>query len=405
MKILIFTNHFQPENFRVNDVALHLSNEGHKVTVVTAIPDYPKGKFYDSYGYFHKRIEHWNGITIIRSFIVPRGNGRPLRLMINYLSMLLSSVFNALILAFTKKFDAVFVHETSPIMIGIPAVLVKKIQHIPLYFWVLDLWPESLSAAGNIRNPRIIRMFENLSRWIYCNSTRILMSSQTFRESILKKGDFKERLVYFPQWGEDLYLQTTGKHAVLPPIPQGFRIMYAGNLGEAQNFENVLQVALKLRNSDVQWLLVGDGRKRPWIEKFIEEHHLQETVHLLGSHPSSEMPSYFNEADAMFLSLKDEPIFNLTVPAKLQAYMASAKPILAMIGGEAMDIINTSECGYASLPNDVEGMAGIILEKVIPHQQEFMDFGLRGKEYYMQHFSKEKCMKHLDEILCAAQTD
>jgi len=401
MKILIFTNHFHPENFRVNDVALHLKEKGHEVTVVTAIPDYPKGNFYEGYGYFSKRIEKWKGITVIRSFIIPRGKGTPIRLTLNYISMAISSIFNALALAFTRKYDAVFVHETSPIMIGIPAVLVKKIQRIPLYFWVLDLWPESLSAAGNINNPIIIGLFGRLSKWIYQNSKRILMSSRSFRDSILQKGDFAERLTYFPQWGEDLYLEPTDRHAALPPIPKGFRIMYAGNLGEAQNFENVLKVALRLRNADIQWLLVGDGRKRPWIEAFIEEHKLQNTVHLLGSHPSTEMPSFFNEADAMFFSLKNEPIFNLTVPAKLQAYMAFGKPIFAMIGGEAMDIIRLSGCGFATLPDDIDNMADIIHEKSLSDKDTLRQCGNEGKAYYLEHFSKNQCMKHLDEILAA----
>ena len=399
MRILIFTNHFNPENFRVNDVALHLAEKGHKVTVLTAIPDYPKGKFYDGYGYFHKRIEHWNGITIIRSFIIPRGNGRALRLMINYLSMLLSSVFNAILLALFKRFDVVFVHETSPIMIGIPAVIVSKIQRIPLHFWVLDLWPESLSAAGNVQSPKILNIFNNLSRWIYKNSKHILMSSISFEKSILEKGDFKEKLIYFPQWGEDLYLKETSDSAKLQNIPEGYKIMYAGNLGEAQNFENVLQVALRLKSHNIQWLLVGDGRKRPWIEKFINDHQLQSSVHLLGSHPSTEMPSYFRQADAMLLSLKNEPIFNLTVPAKLQAYMASAKPILAMIGGEAKSIIEKAGCGYTSQPDDIDEMVRIITEKVLPNKEQFSELGEKGKVFYLQNFSKEQCMKHLDEIL------
>jgi glycosyltransferase involved in cell wall biosynthesis len=397
MKILIFTNHFYPENFRVNDIAFHLASDGHDVTVLTAIPDYPKGRFYDGYNVFRKRVEKVNGVKIIRCLIIPRGKGGMVRLLLNYLSYTISSILMSIFIGLFRKYDVVFVHETSPIMIGIPAVIIKKMQNIPLYFWVLDLWPESLSAAGGIKNKYVLSLFENLTKWIYENSYKILIGSRGFKSSICSKGDFKDKLVYFPNWGEDVYLN---KNLVeIPYLPDGFKVMFAGNIGEAQNFEKVMAVAQELRNTEVKWILLGEGRKKPWIEKYIKDNNLSNSVFLMGSFPVNMMPSFFSKADAMFLSLKDNDIFKLTIPAKIQAYMASARPILAMIDGETKSVIEDAKCGFVVGPDECKLLCEIIKTKVLVNKEEFNALGLNGYNYYMKYFDKKKCMDSLDSIM------
>lgn len=397
MRILIVTNHFYPENFRVNDIALHLKNQGHNITVLTAIPDYPQGKYYSGYNIFKKRRENWEGIKIIRSFIIPRGKGGSIRLSFNYLSLTISTIINSFLLGLIHRYDCIFVHETSPIMVGIPAIVVKKMQKIPIHFWVLDLWPESLSAAGGIHNQIVLSIFENLTKWIYRLSDKILISSKGFRQSIIEKGCFEKKIIYFPNWGEDYYLNSEDKTCI--KLPEGFRIMFAGNIGEAQNFENIMEVANRLKHTNVKWIFLGDGRKREWIEHYINEHELTNNVLLLGYHPANEMPTYFKMADAMLVSLKDEGIFHLTLPAKIQAYMASAKPILGMIDGEAANIIKEANCGYVCHSTDCDTMENIIISKVLPNIDNFKLHGQNGFNYFMQNFSKEACMNKLEKIL------
>ena len=398
MKILICTNHFYPETFKVNDIAWHLQEQGHEVTVLTAIPDYPKGHYHQGYGIFSKRVEDVKGVKVYRAFIIPRGNGGTLRLALNYTSYAISSILLTLYLCLTHRFDAIFVHETSPVMIGIPGVIAKKIQKIPLYFWVLDLWPESLSAAGGIRNKYILGFFNRMTKWIYRHSDKILMSSNGFRKSILQKGDFADKLEFFPNWGENLFLDEKLKKNATPTLPNGFRIMFAGNIGEAQNFENVMEVARKLKDTDIKWLLIGDGRKRRWIESYIADNQLQDNVFLYGNHPITEMPSWYSQADMLFLSLKSNEIFNLTVPAKLQAYMASAKPILAMIDGETANVVNDAKAGFATGSDDIDGMCKLIREQVLPHLDILPELGKNGQKYYMQYYHHDICMQHLDRI-------
>lgn len=397
-KILICTNHFYPETFRCNDVAFELAHRGYDVTVLTAIPDYPKGKYYDGYGIFRKRRETVNGVKVIRGFIIPRGNGGGVRLLINYLSFLISSVFISLFLGLFRKYDKVLIHETSPVMIGIPAVIVSKIQKVPLFFWVLDLWPESLQAAGGINNPKVLGVFEKLTTWIYKNSDKILISSKGFEESIKEKGDFGSKIVYFPNWA-DKALELNVDYQI-PDLPNGFIVMFAGNIGEAQDFDHIMEAAKYLKDArQIHFVFVGDGRKRPWVEKYRDDHQLQNTVHWLGRHPVEAMPAFFEQADVMLMTLKDVSIFSLTAPAKLQAYMSAGKPILAMMDGEGPRIIEEASCGFSVPASDSHALAEIIIRLSKMPKEELQKLGQNGKAYQQTYFDLEKSINHLEDIL------
>lgn len=402
MKILICTNHFFPETFRCNDMAFELANRGYDVTVMTAIPDYPKGKYFDGYGIFRRRHETVNGVNVIRGFIIPRGKGGGVRLLLNYLSFFLSSVILSIYLGLFKKFDQVIVHETSPVMIGVPGVIVKKLQRIPMLFWVLDLWPESLQAAGGINNRHVLGMFESLTKWIYRNSDKILMSSKGFETSILKKGDFCDKLVYFPNWADLALRQIENGELKIDNFewPNGFIVMFAGNIGEAQDFDHIMEAAFKLKDhQDIHFVFVGDGRKRPWVESYCKDHHLQDTVHWVGSHPIEAMPFFFEKADVMLMTLMDIKIFNLTAPAKLQAYMSAGKPILAMMNGEGPRIIEDAQCGLCVPAGDSKGLADAILQLSMMDITALMKMGENGKLFQMIHFDIDKSISHLCEIM------
>ena len=398
MKVLIVTNHFYPEVFRVNDVAFDLATKGNEVTVITCIPNYPLGHFFEGYGLFKNRKEIIKGVTVLRVPVIPRGEGKGIRLFLNYLSYLITASVTTFFQSFTKKFDCILVHETSPVTVGIPAVIVKKIQKIPLYFWVLDLWPESLSAAGGIKNRYILAFFERIVKYLYSSSDKILMSSKGFEISILEKGDYKSKLVYFPNWGEDVF--SNPAQVTIPQLPQGFKIMFAGNIGEAQDFESIMQAALLMKeDKDIKWILIGDGRKKEWVDSFVKKHNLHETVYILGRYPIDAMPALFKEADAMLITLKDEFIFNLTVPAKLQAYLAASKPVIAMLNGEGAEIIKESGCGYAVKSGDFKSLVEMIRNKVLTDKDNFKEKGKKGNLFFNNFFRKDKCMNHLIEIL------
>lgn len=269
MKVLVISQHFYPEQFKANDIVRELVERGHDVTVLTNIPDYPAGKFYDGYGIFRRRKEKVFGATVYRAFQLPRGKAGALRLAFNYLSSAITTSVWAACLSLRHRYDAIFVHETSPVTIGVPAIIAKKIRRTPVYFWVLDLWPESLQYAGNIHNRTVLGIFSRITRWIYRNSKKILISSHGFEKSILEKGDFKEKIVYFPNWADKALEEKTAYQ--LPALPEGFIAMFAGNIGEAQDFETLMEAARLLKDhKDIHFVIVGDGRKRPWVEAFVQ---------------------------------------------------------------------------------------------------------------------------------------
>lgn len=396
-RILINTNHFYPEIFRVNDVAFDLAARGHEVTVITCIPNYPKGKTFPGYGLTKRRREMVRGVDVIRVPVIPRGKGGGLRLMFNYLSYLVSATLRVLVLVRQKRFDCILVHETSPVTVGIPAAIVKMCQRIPMYFWVLDLWPESLTAAGGIRNKAVLGFFTALTRWLYGKSDKILISSEGFRQSICDKGDFGHKLLHFPNWCEDELAVSTGNSQV-PPLPAGFRVMYAGNIGEAQDFESVMQAVLALRDTGVRWLLVGDGRKREWVQRFVTENGLDDIVLMLGQQPMEMMPAFFAQADVLMLSLKNELIFNLTVPAKLQAYMAVGKPVIAMLNGEGAEIVRKSGCGYAVPAGDHKALAAMVKE-MAGKGEMLVKMGEKGRDFYNKNYRKDIVLDKLHDIV------
>lgn len=390
MRCLIITNHFYPESFRVNDVAFELSRTGHDVTVLTAIPDYPQGKFHTGYGYVRKRRETLKGVKVIRAAVIPRGKGGKLGLALNYLSVIISFALNGIWLAFTRRFDYIFVHDTSPAFIMIPAVMIKKVQKIPLDLWILDMWPESL-IAGGIKNAKVHGIIQCMMDSFYKSCNLIHISSRGFREMLLKRNVPNELIRYLPNWNDaDLH---SSLNVAIPKMPTGFIIMFAGNLGEAQNLENVLAAANKLKEClDIHWVFVGDGRKRPWMENYVKANELSATVHLLGRYPIETMPLFFKKADIMLVSLSDSPVFNMTLPAKVQAYMANAKPILAMLNGEGQDIVNEAACGFCVDANDIDEMAKSVKHIAALSKEKMKDLGQRGYQFYISNFQKEKCI-------------
>ncbi len=397
MKILVVTSHFFPEDFKCNDMAFELVKRGHEVTVLTPIPDYPQGRFFDGYGVFKRRDEFVNGVRVIRTLVTPRRYGSAKWLGLNYMTYTLFATLRGIWQGLTAKYDSIIVHETSPVMVGIPAVIVKKIQKIPLYFWVLDLWPESLKAAGGINNAKILGIFKSLTSWIYRNSDKILMSSKGFSKSICGMGDFASKLHFFPNWVDSAL--TDSSNDVIPlDFPKGFNVLFAGNIGEAQDMPGILDAAEKLKGKGVNFILVGDGRKRDWVIEQIEKRGLVNVI-CPGRFPLSSMPNFFRKADVLFLALTDNPIFALTVPAKLQAYMSSGKPVVAMINGEGADVIKEADCGWVVSARDSDDLAHLLENLSSMTKDVLEEKGNNGLKYCLDHYQFEKCMDNLEKIM------
>jgi colanic acid biosynthesis glycosyl transferase WcaI len=390
MKLLIISQYFWPENFRINDLTKELRERGHTVTVLTGIPNYPSGKFFPGYSWLRNMHQNYEGIDVWRVPLVPRGQGSRLRLVLNYFSF---AFFASLMGPFLcrGKFDLIFVYEPSPITVGLPAIVLKKIKRAPVMFWVLDLWPESLAAAGAINTKWLLNWVARLVRFIYRRCDRILIQSRAFTEQVSSMGVAPDKILYFPNWAEELF-QLHGENARQADsviMPDGFRVMFAGNIGVAQDFETILSAAERLKDyADVHWVIVGDGRMYGWVKQEVERRGLSKTVHMMGRHPLEAMPYFFSQADAMLASLGREPIFSQTVPGKIQSYLAYGKPIIAALEGEAARIVDEAGAGLTCPPKDAEGLANTVLAMYKKSGCEREAMGKRGKEYYAANFER-----------------
>lgn len=398
MKILFICQYFYPEVFRGNDIAFHWAEEGHDVHVVCGVPNYPDGVFHKGYGWFKRRHEIVNGVRVTRLPIIPRGNNK-MMLMLNYFSYLFVAWGYILFHAMFHKYDRVFVQQLSPVMMSAPGVLYKKLRHVPLYTWVLDLWPESLTAAGGIKNKCILAFFKHYVKSQYKYSDKILTSSSSFEKSILEYGDYKDKIVYYPQWS-DGNIGEIVKPENAPVIPDGFKLMFAGAVGEAHGFECTMQAAkLTKEHKEIKWIIVGDGRKLDWVKSYVKESGLEETVYTLGRFPSETMPWFFAQADVMLVTLSDDPLFALYAPAKISSYMAAAKPIISVLNGEGAEVINDADCGWSLPAGDAEGFANLAIELSQKDKAELQIKGENAAKYYNEHFVKEKCLNKLDVLM------
>lgn len=398
MKILFVCQYFYPEVFRGNDIAFHWAEQGHEVHVVSGIPNYPDGKFHEGYGLFKKRHEIVNGVKVTRLPIFPRGNNK-IMLMLNYFSYLVVAWVWMLFHAMFHKYDRVFVQQLSPVMMSAPGVLYKKLRGVPLYTWVLDLWPESLTAAGGINNKYVLGFFKHFVKSEYKYSDKILISSRSFDKSILEYGPYEDKIVYYPQWSDGIDgVEKVPENA--PSIPDGFKLMFAGAVGEAHGFECTMQAALLTKeHKSVKWIIVGDGRRLDWVRGFVKENELEETVFTFGRYPSETMPWFFAQADVMLVTLTDDPLFKLYAPAKISSYMAGGKPIVAVLNGEGAEVIRDADCGWTLPAGDAEGFARLAVELSQMDRSDLEKKGRNAAAYYEQHFVKDKCLRKLDELM------
>jgi len=397
VRILVLTQYFWPESFRINDVAEGLASRGHQVTVYTGLPNYPTGRFFDGYGFLGPFNQKFRQTEVRRVPLLPRGGGGPIRLALNYLS----HAFMATLLApFQKKCDVILVFEPSPMTIGIPARVLRALKGAPLVFWVQDLWPESLSATGAVRSRAVLALVDRLIKWIYRGCDRVLVQSEAFIPSVEAHGVPRERIHYLPNSAEAFYRKVSVEKS---DLPEGFRVLYAGNIGAAQDFPTILRAAELLRDETrIRWIIVGDGRMRAWVESEVKNRKLG-NVTLLGQRPPEEMPRLFAQADVLLATLRREPIFAYTIPSKIQSYIACGRPVVAALEGEGSRIIREAAAGWTVTPEDPQALAEAVRSASRLSKAELDAMGGRGEAWFRQHFDRETLLSRLEHLLKTAR--
>lgn len=397
MKLLVISQYYYPEQFRINDICKEWTKRGYEVTVLTGIPNYPEGKFYKGYNFFKKRKEIVDGIEVIRIPIIPRGKNS-IMLLLNYLSFVISGFFFA---KFTKKkFDKVFTYEVSPITQALPGIWYAKRKKIQSILYVMDLWPESIELATGKRNDKLFGIIDKLVNYIYINTDKILTSSESFKADIIQKGQSKEKVEFWPQYAEEFYLDKENKVLDINDKNR-FKIIFTGNIGYAQGLDILINTAkiLKEKNENIVFYLVGNGRAKEELKKKVKENKIEGIIKFIDKKPAKEIPNYINACDATFISLKSNYISEKILPAKLQSYLASGKPIIGCAKGEIESVINLANAGICCNEENEEVLAQKIIELKNKTEEELYEYGINARRYYEENYEKNYLLNRMDNIL------
>jgi len=397
MKILIVTQYFWPENFRINDLVEELSLYGHEITILTGIPSYPKGKVFPEFSQNPKLFNEFKSSKIVRVPIITRGKSM-IRLALNYFSYIVSSIVIGSWKLRKNNFDIIFVYEPSPVTVGLTAIWFKKLKKAPIFFWTLDLWPESLNAVGVLNSKIILSFIGKIVGFINNRCDLILAQSHSFIGSISKYCSRDVRIEYFPSWSEVLIPSKQIAREV--EIKNNtFNILFTGNIGEAQDFPAVIDAVEYLKHESVRWLIVGDGRMSSWLKAEIIRRGLESQIVLLGEFPIERMASFYNTSQALLVSLKRDHYLSLVIPGKVQSYLMSGLPILGMVQGETERIIKNSGCGYTCKAGDGYSLAGIVKEMMSKSDKDRELMGIMGKNFAIKEFDRNTLLKKLESLM------
>lgn len=393
MNILVVTQYFYPENFRINTLCRELVARGHDVTVMTAYPQYPQGAIYEGYGFDIPYEKQWHGVKIHRVKTYPRGKG-PIGLLRNCVSYVISG--NRWVKQCQEKYDAVFVFEVSPVTVGLPAVSYKKKFGTPVFFNLQDLWPENVHEVLGIRFPPLTWVINKIVDRIYRYSDKILCASNGFVKNLLDRGVEPGKLVFWPQFCLEPNLEDFQKPDIYSE--DTFNVVFTGNIGDAQGLELMVEAARELKGKGIRWYLVGDGRAKDRLEKLAQEYGVTEDVLFLGRVSESEANCYVHYADCAYLSFQNNKVFNLTLPAKLQTYLACGMPVLAAAGGESARIINGAGCGIAVEP-ELHKLVDAVLEMSGKSPEERQAMSAAARKYYAENFTMDKLVSQLEDMM------
>ena len=393
--ILVVSQYFYPEQFRVNDICIDLVKRGYKVTVLTGIPNYPLGEFYDGYGYKEKRREIWNGIDIIRLPIRPRKNGK-VNLALNYMSFVIKGFWWNL--KNDINADEVFIYELSPMTQALVGVQYSKKHKVKCMMYVTDLWPESVEIVLGVHNNLFIKLIGLMVDYIYKNCFKILTSSKSFIKKIEDRKVDRSKLEFWPQYAEDFYKKELREEALEIPNDNIKNFTFAGNIGTAQGLDVLVNTAVLLKkdNIKVRFNIIGNGRYEEELKENIKNKSVDEYFNFISKKPAEMIPKYFAWSDAALITLAKSEVYAMTIPAKTQSCLACGIPIIVSADGEVQNIIKEANCGFYSNSGDCIGLYENIKKFTSLTKQEIKDMSLNAQKYYNENFDKKKLMDKLE---------
>ncbi len=402
MKILVVTQFFEPENFRINDLIEELDGRGHEITVLTGLPNYPEGSFYEGFSYSSIGKTFKGKIKVVRSPIIPRFSSKKIQLAINYLSFaFFASIFG--LFYCRGRYDLIFTYAPSPLTVALTSIFINSFKRVKHVIWVQDLWPEVFMAVEAPKTKLFYDSVKLMMKFIYKRCDLILIQSRGFQQSIIQLGVNENKIKYFPNWAENFFKPLDKKlpetQRIDLPGGDSFKIMFAGNIGAAQCFDIILEAAIKLKSKKISWIILGDGRRKKWLDEQIEIHSLQSNIFTLGKKPVEDMPFYYSLADVMLVSLEPHPVFSAWIPGKVQSYMACGKPILALLSGAGAEAIKESRSGFAIESGKADELISKVEELSLMSETELLKMGKNALEYYDREFNRDKLISEFEYLL------
>ncbi|MGO4113223.1 glycosyltransferase family 4 protein [Rhizobium johnstonii] len=407
MNVLVWSQYFWPENFPINELASELVEAGVNVTVLTGKPNYPEGKLFPGYRAGGITRERYSNVELVRIPLLPRGAATSLRLGLNYLSFVVSGLLVAPFALRRREFDAIFIYAPSPLLQALPALFLASIKKVPVTLWVQDLWPDALKATGHVKNHVALRLVGILVRYIYRRSDLILVQSEAFRAPVVRGGGAPSRIHYFPnsiKAEAPIPLASDGAQKLVQEMQGAFSVIYAGNIGRAQSVETIVEAAKQLLCTapHIKIFLVGSGSREKWMDAEIRRLGLNNLI-LAGRFAPSDMPLILGNASALLITLVDDPGIALTIPSKIQTFLANGRPIVASINGEGARVLNEAEAGPVCSAGDGPSLSAAIsqLEQMSPATRE--QLGKNGRRYFLKHFELTRRSRELIQHLIQAK--
>lgn len=388
MKILVVCQHYWPEPYPLPDICEELVKRRHTVHLITDVPNYPMGTVYPGYKNHQRRREEHNGVKITRTFTIARRHNLVSRVL-NYYSYAISSTLCTKSLK--EDYDVVFTNQTSPVMMSSAAFAYAKKHGKKVVMYCMDLWPACLAAGGLSETSPIYRFFGKVSKKLYNKADRILITSQMFRDYLMQQhGVDNEKIAYLPQ-----YAAADFEAAETEQIQkQTIDLMFAGNIGAAQSISTIIEAADILKEQkELRWHIVGDGSELENIKALAESKQLTNVI-FHGRKPPEEMSKYYTMADAMLVTLMKDRFISLTLPGKVQTYMAAGKPVLGAANGEIPNVIAAAQCGYCAKAEDAAGLAKVVGNFIYNNNKK--QLGENAKQYYQEHFTRQRFMETLE---------
>ena len=396
-RVLIFTNHFYPEYFKINDVVDWFYSDNITTSVVTSNPNYPMGKIFKGFSIFGSK-KTYQRATVYRLPVIPRGGGNKFTLSLNYLSYFFSLfLFTLWLIIIHKKYDTLLIHHTSPPLLFLPALIYKKIKGAKVILWDLDMWPHTLSSVGIIKSKGLINFLEGLFKWFYKQFDHILLGSESFKEFAQKRVNLKKTL-YFPNWADLVFESQKPNERNFDPTKKMI-ISYTGNIGQAQDLESLVQAVKLSKNNNYEIRLIGNGRAKESLKSIVLAERLNDQIKFYDSVDSQNLLGFYKESDFLYLSLNNSPLFSKTVPAKFQTYLASGVPLIGLISGETNFLIKENNLGFATKAGDSVALAKVFdsLSNIVDPQYQKMKSNC--KDLYQSRFSSSLRKKDLLSLI------